>query len=434
MQLPKDVNAEQAVIGACFLKPSGVIPKVLGVLDPEDFSVSAHRHIFSAIRELKKDTNFVSVKDWLTKHDLFEKTGGTKYLAEFADAATTTAGVEHWMNIIKDLSRRRKLIIACGEQVKELSNRGSDYNATVHKLKEAIRTTENGATAYIPPSKLIDKVYKELEDRAESKRPPGILTGFENLDENIGGLLPKETSYIAARPSTGKSALCLAISENIASQGHTVFYFSLESSKEKLTNRRLANLSGVSYSRILSGKIWPDEWEVLINAANTISARNLILFDLSKYKYLEYLSAVSESIALDSPPTVIVIDHIQLMHTKKQTQSRHHELSYISGELLNLAKDLNCHVIVASQVRREMHSKIPKLDALKESGDLEQNADNVFGLFRERESEIMQVECLKGRDIKVFKTYLKFKTAIQRFEDFHGEPEDQEITRKDWDL
>lgn len=429
--LPHDVEAEQAVIGAMFINP-GCIPKVQKILNPDDFYREAHIHICKALFITKFKADLITVSDALTKKGLSEMWGGNDYLASLVESITTSAGVGHHAEIVKGLSERRRLISECMNTLDKAYGLHNEFEEILSNHKGAIRDIQaNQQEDYRDNKELVNAVFKDIENRAQSgNRSVGVKTGFVNIDIHTAGLEKKSATYLIARPSIGKTALALNISDHIAKnyEGKVIF-FSLESGDMALTRRRLSAHSGVFLSRLRTGNIEDSQWPDLIEAANILSENNSIIIDRPRYKVVENLVAMAETLAMESPLSLIVIDHIQRMRSKTRFQNRHLELSSISEEISSLANDLDIPILILCQLSREVEKRKdqrPKLTYMKESGDLEANADMVIGIYREdKESEILRVECLKGRDTGTWTTYLKFDRFIQKISDYK-DPENYE--------
>jgi len=233
----------------------------------------------------------------------------------------------------------------------------------------------------------------------------------------------------------GKSAILLNLAGYMADHypGKVLFY-SLEMSKEALFRRRLAARSGIYLSRLRNADIGDPQWPDLIKAHQELSKSDLFIIDNTKYQYAEDLVTSAHALAGEHKVIAVFADHIQKMRSKKKMSNRHLEISFISNEFSNLAKDLSIPVIVASQLNRLIEGrsdKRPMLSDMKESGDLEQDADLVLAIYRkDLNSEIMDIGCLKGRDIEVFKGQLFFNGAFQKCEDIGDEWGGQGIKSK----
>lgn len=197
-----------------------------------------------------------------------------------------------------------------------------------------------------------------------------------------------------------------------------MIFFSLEMSAEAITRRRLAAESGIFLSRIRAGHLEEYQWPMLISALNALSNRPLMVVDHPKYKIIENLTAMAESIAMDNQVSAVFVDHIQLMRSLQKFNTRHLEISFISNELKAIAKNLDIPVIALSQLNRGIElrkNQKPRLADMKESGDLEQDADVVIGLYREtKDSELLELAGLKGRDVGIWKGCLRFDRFTQK--------------------
>lgn len=432
-QLPSSVESERALLGACFLRP-GISPQVRAQLQRGDFYSEIHQHVFDALCALESRADLATVSSWLRERDLLQKVGGEAAILDLAEAVPTSAGWSYHAGIVRDKAIRREIITAChlaAEQAHGIEESGEILSG----LKSALREIESAEQSdCLSAADLCAAVYKEMETRLETKNPyTGIKTGLGNIDTRTWGMEPSTTIYLIARPSMGKTALALNICDYVASNYETVIYYSLESSAKALTRRRLAARSYVPLTKLRKADMTESEWEMVTEGMNIISGSSrFIIQDAPHLKKIENLMANATSIAMDRKISLIVVDHIQLLGSRAHFASRHQEISHISSELASLAKDLKIPVLILCQLARWIeHEKVkrPQLSAMKESGDLEQNADQVWSLYRESsEDEIAWIDCLKGRDTGTWSTKLQFRRRIQRFYDMEEgeEPEPQQ--------
>ena len=420
---PHNLEVEQAVIGGMFINPK-CIPKVQKALDPDDFYREAHQHIARAFFELRGKADFVTVSDLLKAKGLLEKCGGADYLVGLVEGVSTSAGIEYHAEIIKELSKRRKIIENCMAGAEKAFGLTNEIDGILSNLKSGIREMQSDRKGdFRSNQELVKAVFQDIKTRSESgNRFVGVKTGFENIDLYMNGLEPKTTNYLIARPSMGKTALALNIADFVAcNYPGKVIFFSLESGDKPLTRRRLSTHSGVFLSRLRTGDIRDDQWQNLIQSASVLREENLIIIDRAKYKTVENLVSIAETLAMDSPLSLIVIDHIQRMKSEGKFNNRHLELSYISEEISSLANELNIPILILCQLNREVEKRKdqrPRLSDMKESGDLEANADSVWGIYRkDKEDEYAHLEGLKGRDTGTWRTWLKFDGSIQKFSD-----------------
>jgi replicative DNA helicase len=432
---PHDLAAEVALIGAIMIQPS-LIPQLKTQITPEDFYLEAHRHIYAVICEIRVNPDPVTIIHRLREKGLLERAGGENYLKELVvECPITSAAWRHHSTILKDLSRRRRLIEVAMNAIDAAYGLVETEDIQAEMRQGLLALQADMKTPYRRPETVLRDLFKEIEQRAQSgERWVGVRTGFSNIDERTHGLEPGSSIYLAARPSVGKTALALAIADNVAQQKKgRVLFFSLESSDTALTRRRVASKSGVFHTRLRTGNIEDGQWPILLNAINALSERELLILDDPRFKTLEALAGIAEALAVEMPLAFLLVDHIQLMNSRDRkllSRSRHHELSYISSELSSLAKRLSCPILILCQLNREIERRsgrqYPQLSDLKESGDLEQNGDLILTLWRkDREVEATRVECLKSRDGATWITWLRFDRRIQKFSDIDEWPSDE---------
>jgi replicative DNA helicase len=437
--LPSSPESEAALLGACFLNP-GIITQTKELLTPSDFYLESHAAIFHAVVQLGKQTEPATVAAYLSQHGQLEQAGGRTMIANLAESMSTSAGWRYHADIILDRSNRRKLVVACEVAKDHANDLTTEYNQTISEHKASIRELEpEDRTDRETNEALCKEIFKDIERREASKTPyTGIKTGFENLDTRAWGLEPGTTTYLIARPSMGKTALSLNIAEYVSKhEPGLVLFFSLESSSKALMRRLVAAHSTVYLTRIRKAELDDSQWPFLMEAFNELSAnQNLRIISHPRFKQVERLLSKAETLAIQRPLSLIVIDHIQRMSTGARKQNRHLELSYISELLTSLSQTLNIPMIVLSQLKRGVESRKdprPELSDMRESGDLEQNADQVWSIYRkDKEAELAEIECLKGRDTGTWKTCLRFDRNIQRFYDTTDQPEPDDNGRVHW--
>lgn len=434
-QLPCNPESEAALLGACFLRPE-IIRQVQEILEPADFYGEAHTLLFSVMCKLGKQVDASTVLAECQRAGVLEQVGGKTVIADLAEGVSTSAGWKYHAESIKDNSDRRRLIAICEVARDKAFDPSNEYNQTISEHKEKVRELEpEDRTDRETNEALCKDILKDMERREASKSPyTGIRTGFENLDTRAWGLEPGTTTYLIARPSMGKTALSLNIAEHVSqNELGLVLFYSLESSGKALMRRLVAAHSTVYLTRIRKAELDDSQWPLLMEAFNELSANsNLRIISHPRFKQVERMIAKAETMALVRPLSLIVIDHIQRMSTGARKQNRHLELSYISELLTSLSQTLKVPMIVLSQLKRGVESRKdprPELSDMRESGDLEQNADQVWSIYRkDKEAELAEIECLKGRDTGTWKTALRFDRFIQRFYDTDEQPESEPST------
>lgn len=445
---PHDLDAERAVISACLINKE-IIPQIKAIYKPSWMYREAHRHILEAQLTLNKNLDLVTLRDALQRRGQLESCGGDQYLMTLADLRSTSGDWRYWCDILDRHAKRRGIIRQCQETIDQCFQDLCDADEVIAGMKTGIRDIEADVRLdYVDSAELVRQVFADIERRAKSKEKyVGVRTGLDNLDERLCGLEPKTSTYLIARPSMGKTTLALNVADYVAKHHGKVVFFSLESSGLALTRRRMAAKSAVFLSRIRVGDVDDSQWPDLIEAADMLSESNLMIVDRPPMKHIDKLTAFAESLAMRHEISLVVIDHIQLMTCSNTRQSRNDQLGDISAKLQDLAKELSVPVLVLCQLSRQTEMQKdtrPQIHFMRDSGTLEQNADVILGLWREnKRSEYARIECLKGRDVETFYTWLRFDGQLQRFADctesevYRKERESRkpdEADRQDYDL
>jgi replicative DNA helicase len=294
---PSSIEAEQALLGACFLNPT-IIPQVRAVIQPEDFYMESHGLIFEAICALGERTEAISVAEWLQARGFLEEVGGHAKIVEVSDFVSTSAGWPYHAGVLRDKATRRAIIKACARAA-EAAYGTDEPEEILSGLKEDIRHLNTDTDKpYRDNLELVTAVWNDIERRAEcGEQLVGVPTGFRGIDEKVFGLELKTTIYLAARPSVGKTSLALNISEK---RWHSrSLFFSLESNAEAITRRRMAARSKVFLWRIRTAT-----WKM----ANTSPHGRRIPLRKPSDRVrslplnIENLTAQCESMAMDRPP------------------------------------------------------------------------------------------------------------------------------------
>lgn len=277
---------------------------------------------------------------------------------------------------------------------------------------------------------------EELDRRSQVQGVTGLATGINALDERTNGLQDSDFILLAARPSMGKTALGLNISRHaVFGLGKRVLFFSLEMSKQQLMERVVSDVSNVYYGNIRKGQLEDTEWTALSNAITRMKDQPLFIDDTPGLT-IHQIRARSRALHRRSPLSLIVIDYLQLIRNTGRTRTE--EVGEISMSLKELAKELNIPVLCLSQLNRECESRSdrrPRNADLRDSGSLEQDADQIFFIYRDEvyfpDSEskgIAEIICGKFRGGEIGTDYLKSELHHQRFVDLPSgyEPQKKE--------
>lgn len=389
---PHDIEAEQAVIGS-MLTDKDAISSALEVLKAEDFYREDNKLIFEAIVNLynrAEPVDIITLKTELQSMKQLEAVGGLEYIAQLPDKVPTTANVEQYIKIVEEKSALRALI----KTANDLINLGYDQTQEVEDIldtaeKRIFDVIQNrNQKGYSAIKDILVDSFTELEQLYNQKQHiTGIPTGFADLDYITAGLHPSDLVIVAARPAMGKSAFALNIATNAAVRANTgVAIFSLEMSKEQMTNRILCSEAMVDSNKVRTGKIEDDDWTKLAEASGALSQAQIFIDDTPGISVME-IRAKCRKLKLEKNIGLVVIDYIQLVQgSSKKNSSREQEISEISRSLKILAKEIGVPVIALSQLSRSVEQRPdhrPMLSDLRESGAIEQDADIVMFLYRD---------------------------------------------------
>ena len=389
---PHDLESEQAVLGALLLNWSAM-SEVSSVLRADRFYSLQHQIIYDALLSLhiKNITGDVlSVIKELEASGKIEQAGGKAYISSLTDVVPTAANVDFYVKIILDRASRRDLIKVSGEVkassfdlTRESTNILDEAEQKIFALAEKNETSE-----IIDAKKLMIKEIELVEARFRSKNQfTGIPSGFGRLDNYTSGFQNSELIIIGARPSIGKTALALSMMQNIAlRQKIPCGFFSLEMPYESIGMRLLAQEARVPMHKIRSGMLKNIEVTKIQEAAGRWFEAPLCIVDTPNMRLLE-LRAVARRMVKNNGVKIIFIDYIGLITTEDPSRPTYDQVSEISKSLKALARELEIPIVALCQVSRDAEGEEPNLAQLRGSGSIEQDADVVMFLHRNRLKE-----------------------------------------------
>jgi replicative DNA helicase len=385
----ENVEAEQAVLGGILLDPEA-IGRVAEMLQPESFSLRSHQTIYKAVLTLHsegKPTDLMTVTFWLADQKLLDKAGGQLGLTQLVDRTVSAVNIDQYAKLILDKKTRRDLVSSAYKIIELAEDTSQELETVIQKSEEQIANISQGKSQQdlVSIGETLIDTFQEIEDRSESKIPPGVPCGFYDLDAMTGGFQRSDLIIVAGRPSMGKTALAVQFGFKIAKKGLPVAVFSLEMSKGQLVQRLLAGEAKIESTRLRSGNIQQDEWEPLTEAISKLAELPIFIDDTSNPTVNEIKKKAQKLQAEnDGKLGLILIDYLQLMDGG--SDNRVQELSRITRGLKGMAKDLNVPVIVLSQLNRSVEqrtNKRPMMSDLRESGSTEQDADLIMMIYRD---------------------------------------------------
>ncbi len=391
-QMPFSLQAEQSVLGSVLIDPEQ-FNDVVNKLTESDFYLEVHKLMFSAMHSLAMDQSRqidpVTLTNAMVERGDMDEAACRSNIMVIINATPTSANLNDYVNIVKEKSLRRQLI-AAADEINDLSfDDGESVYATIERAEQLVYGVSNGMQnndlKHIKD--LLYTVHTNLVDL--SKDPEkfiGVQTHFSGLDNYLVGMHKGDFIIVGARPGMGKTSFVLNIAENAAYKGKkTVCIFSLEMSEEQIVERMLSTEACIPSTKLRSGKLDPQDWDKLGQAASKLADCNILIDGTAETTVSRIKAKLNRVKGLKSNGLVIV-DYLQLMTDPTQGKNgRTAEVSAISRALKLMAKELEVPVICCSQLNRDLEKtkeKIPTMADLRESGSIEQDADAVLLLYR----------------------------------------------------
>jgi len=388
---PQNLEAEVSVLGGVLLD-NEALNRVLEVMKEGDFYRESHRKIFSAILDLyekSEPVDLITLTEALKKRDALESVGGVEYLNSLVNSVPTAANISYYAKIVKEKAILRKLINRSTDIISQVYGVSGDVDDFLDQAERSIFeiSEDRVRPSFYSLKDIIKSSFKTIERLYEKRQLiTGVPTGFTKLDELTSGLQPSDLIIVAGRPSMGKTALALDIAAHAAVEGGIPSaIFSLEMAKEQLALRMLCSEAKVDAHRLRGGFLSESDWPKLTRAAGSLSEAPIFIDDTPGLSALE-MRAKSRRMKAEHNLGLVVVDYLQLMRGRADSDTREQEISDISRSLKALAKELTVPVIAISQLNRrveERGDKRPQLSDLRESGAIEQDADVIIFLYRD---------------------------------------------------
>ncbi len=388
---PHSSEAEKSVLGSV-MQDKDALFDVLEILSPDDFYSEIHREIYSAVRSLSRKSepvDILTVCEELKKNKKLDMVGGNAYVAALTAEVPSTANAASYANIIRDDALLRRLIKAASDIGEKSYQQKIDAEKALDYAEQRIFDISkmNQKKDYVP---LSDALWKNMEeiDRLSTLegKVTGLTTGFVDLDSRTSGLQKSDLIILAARPSMGKTAFALNIAQNAAMKADAnVLIFSLEMSAEQLSMRLLSINSCIELAKLKSGSLSSNEWQELNVALDSLVEKKIFIDDTPGITIIEMKNKCRRMKA-DTGLDLVIVDYLQLMSIEGHNEGRQQEVSTLSRNLKQLAREMDCPVIVLSQLSRAVETRMdhrPQLSDLRESGAIEQDADVVMFLYRD---------------------------------------------------
>lgn len=389
---PQNEEAEQATLGSLLLDPKAY-EKVEAVLGSRDFYRPGHRTVYEAIKTLHMQAQAVdllSLTNHLKAHNQLDSAGGALYVSELTSKVPSSANVEFYAQLVKEASLRRDVIQLAQKITSQALDSSLDSRLLLEEAEKQIfdlgqsRNIKSYQHAKTLVTQVVDIIQKLYQSKAEFT---GVPTGFRELDSMTSGFQRAELIILAARPSIGKTTLALNMASYMSLHKKVpVGFFSCEMPDLILLMRVLAAEARLDFGKIKTGLLKPGDFVNIQEAVGLIYEAPLFIDDTPNIPLLD-LRAKARQMRSKDKIQALFIDYISLISHENKDLPRHEQVAEVSRSLKALARELDIPVIALSQVSRETEGKRPTLNHLRESGSLEQDADLVMFLHRERLTE-----------------------------------------------
>ncbi|WP_046233731.1 replicative DNA helicase [Paenibacillus algorifonticola] len=434
IELPCDLSAEQAVLGAALLEAEAY-ETIVGTLHGGEFHDKAHARIFRAMRRLNADDkpiDLVTLTAQLQDTEEIDQIGGVSYLARLSSSVPTAANAGFYAERVLEMFLKRQAIDTSLELLRAAAH-DQDINGFVAMAETSMAKITDRATPakeFVGLRDVLLEVWEDAEHRytvrAVNRGITGIESGYIDLDRMTSGFQQNDLIIIAARPSVGKTALALNIAQNVGIRGkETVAIFSLEMSRKQLVQRMVCAEGNIDASRMRTGYFEEDDWNKMTEAMSSLATADIFIDDTPGITVSE-IRAKCRRLKKERGLGMILIDYLQLIQGRGRGGSnRQEEVSQISRTLKQIARELEVPVIALSQLSRgveQRQDKRPMMSDLRESGAIEQDADIVAFLYRDdyydKESEkknIIEIIIAKQRNGPVGTVELLFLKNYNKF-------------------
>lgn len=389
---PHSHDAEQAVLGAMLIDQGAIAKAIEALSGSRRFYAPSHRKIFDAIISLYEQSqpaDITTVAEELERAGELDGCGGRTYLTELASGVATAANAEYYAQIVLEKATLRDLISASTEIIGQCFRQQEDVDDLLDGAEQKIFAISEDRlrSDFTSVKDLLPKSFEAIEEYKDTKGGlVGFPTGFTDLDALTAGFHRGDLIIIAGRPSMGKSALVLNITENFCLEtGKAAAFFSLEMSKEQLALRMICGRARISSHRLRTGRLSETDYERLGRFGGPLAEAKMYIDDSPSMTVLE-MRAKARRLASQVDLGMVVIDYMQMMSGSRRSENRQQEISQISRGLKGLAKELSVPVIACSQLSRMVEQRggdrRPQLSDLRESGAIEQDADLVIFVYR----------------------------------------------------
>lgn len=391
--LPASVDAEIAILGAILLSAGRIYPEVAGSLDPDDFILDSHRTMFRRMGQMRGPIDLVTLSTALDDHRELAAIGGAGYLAQLTDGIPRLDNVSHYIGLVKQKAGLRRIIAVSNQVASRALDASEDPELVAADAQRSLAEfAERNAGGLVGLPEIFREKIQSLEALSgQTERSMGIRTGFREFDAKTCGMRRGELLIIAARPSLGKTAIALNIAAHVAQNTHEpVAIFSLEMTAEAVFTRMLNAEARANGHRVRQGMASREDILRLSHTLPQMMSWPIYVDDQASVRP-EVIAARAKALKTRlGGMGLIVVDYLQLIDAGTgRNDNRVQEVSRISRAMKRMAKEVDCPVICLSQLNRapEDRGGRPRLSDLRESGQIEQDADVVAFLWKANQSK-----------------------------------------------
>jgi replicative DNA helicase len=388
---PYDEEMEKAVIGSVLINAS-VYLTLAAFLRPDDFFLLRHQYIWEAFERISDRADPIerqTLRRELEDFDLLNTVGGDLYISELVNSTPSAIYAEQYARLVERDAVRRRLLLAADRIKDHARDRQQSLEEVISHSEAALfEISERRSQRDVVSMREATSAYFERIEHMmqQSDRGLGLPSGFQKLDALLGGLQRSDLMIFAGRPGMGKTSFMLSLAMNAAFRFNArILVFSLEMGVEQLVQRLVAMETGINMQKLRTGQFEGNEQRRLVEALGRLSEQRLFLDDSPSLTPIQ-MRTKCQRVNYEHGLDLIILDYLQLMHAPGYEGNRVQEVSYISRQMKELAREINVPLLSAAQLSRAVEQradKRPQLSDLRESGSLEQDADIVMFLYRD---------------------------------------------------
>ena len=382
--LPYNLESEREVLGNLMNNNNSILD-VIQILQPNDFYKDSHQKIYDGIIKLFKKSSTIDIITLATElKQYLNVIGGVTYISDLYSSTLGKGSLAH-AQIIKECSTKRKVINQCKIMMESAYNDG-DPREIINRFESEMLDIDNENSKIMSSSEVMEKTLMYVEKNFHNGGGIiGMSCGLKTIDDATDGFIKKDVVVIAARPSMGKTLFATTIADGL-SKNHKVALFELEMSEESLGVRQLASKSMINGVQLRRGDLTDQQWTDVTEAASNIATRKLWI-DTTSSQTIFDIKAKCKKLKMQNGLDAIIIDHIGLIEeTNKNSKNRNNHIAEITRQAKIMAKELDINVILLSQLSRLPEQRAdhrPIMSDLRESGNIEQDADLIMFLYRD---------------------------------------------------